>query len=207
MKRRPFLGLSFILAIPASFTGLAQATVSDFENELYTALLNRATQDINQGEIPPIVVAGTTAPLKESIPYDAFMASGKSFAESIAELIPEATRQVVDDLVRVGEHVGVVRLKMNALRPGLKVHVAPETKLRQIFEDHGGNQWKQFKATYGGASAVNRFSRVGWDSKIGQALVLWSMSCGALCGSGHLVLLKRQWGIWSIIKERRVWIS
>lgn len=207
MNRRSFLRWSCIVAVPTSLPVLAQSAVSDFESEVYTALINRATQEINQSEIPPIVISGTTLPLKPSIQYSAFEASGKSFTDALAERIPQATRQVVEDLVRVGEISGTVRVRMNALRRGLKVHVAPDATLKEIFDDRSGNGWKQFKANYGGASAVHQFSRVGSDPKSGQALVLWSMSCGALCGSGQLILLKREWGIWNIIKDQRLWIS
>jgi hypothetical protein len=116
---------------------------------------------------------------------------------------------VVDEFVRVGELRGIVRLKTNALRQGLNVHIVPEAKLREVLGDKKsrGQDWQRFRATYGGAANVVSFSRVGWDAGSRQALLLLSTACGALCGSGNLVLLQRRYGIWSIVKTHRVWVA
>jgi hypothetical protein len=208
MTRCSVLVWFWSLAMLSSAIALAQAPVSDFDSEVYTALVNRATEDLKQSELSPIVIAATTVSLKEGVHYNPVWDSGKSLAESIAQGIPEAARPVVDELVRIGERPRLVKLKMNALRQGIKVHVVPDVKLREILSgrDRSETDWQRLKARYGAASVLS-LSRVGWHADSGQALVVISVTCGSLCGSGHLVLLERRFGIWIIVKTHQLWIA
>lgn len=199
MKRRAFLLWSSALALPSGTALLAQTPVSDLESEVYTALVNRLTQEGS----PPIVVVGapTVSLKKELAKLEA------PWGESIARRIPEATPAVVDSLVRMGEIPGGIRLNVNALRQGLNVQVAAEGRLREIFNyetEKLGNDWELFKASYKGANGIVRFSRVGSDLQSGQALVLVSFECGALCGSKFLVLMQRKANVWTVIKDHLV---
>lgn len=207
MKRRDFLIWTSALSLSTSHMCLARSPVTDLESQIYTSLLNRWAENVKPEEIPRLLIASNSASLKENFGNVTHFEGGKSFAEIIVQRIPEATRAVVDDLARVGENLATVRLKMNALRPGLRVRIAPNAELETLFDQSSrdGN-WERIKQKYG-TTTVLHFSRVGWDPKSAQALMGAITACGPLCGAGVLILFKREWGIWHIAKEYRVWIA
>jgi hypothetical protein len=60
------------------------------------------------------------------------------------------------------------------------------------------NDWKDFNQKYPGAGGFISLSRVGLNSRLDEALVFASWTCGALCGKGEFVLLSRKDKVWKI---------
>jgi hypothetical protein len=58
-----------------------------------------------------------------------------------------------------------------------------------------------------GASGIISFSRVGFDSRIDEAIVATSFVCGGLCGSGNRYVLRKRQGRWEIVNKWQVWVS
>jgi hypothetical protein len=56
-------------------------------------------------------------------------------------------------------------------------------------------------------SGIIRFSRVGFNSGRDEALVSVDSTCGSLCGSGDLFLLRRIAGKWTIVGRANLWVS
>jgi hypothetical protein len=88
-----------------------------------------------------------------------------------------------------------------------KVYFMDETEMNKIFRDNPANGWKAFYERYPGSGGILTFSRVGFDAKGKQALVLVSHSCGRLCGTGMLYVLSKADGDWKVTKAAMLWIS
>ena len=80
-----------------------------------------------------------------------------------------------------------------------------EAELQCLFspENHG---WASYNAKYGDSKGYVKFGRpVQKNNK--EAIVSYAYGCGWLCGSGHVVTLKKENGKWIIYKDIVVWIS
>ena len=75
----------------------------------------------------------------------------------------------------------------------------------EMFKQADG--WRAFYAKYPGSVGYVSLSRVGFNNEADQALVYVGHTCGGLCGTGKLVLLQKQNGLWGITKELLLWIS
>jgi hypothetical protein len=58
-----------------------------------------------------------------------------------------------------------------------------------------------------GASGIISFSRVGFDSRLDEAIVATSFVCGGLCGSGNRYVLRKRHGRWEVVNKWGVWVS
>jgi hypothetical protein len=69
------------------------------------------------------------------------------------------------------------------------------------------NGLKDFGQTFPGASGIIYLSHIGFDSALGEAIIYTSFSCGALCGSGQLYILRKKQGRWEVTGNSIVWAS
>ena len=60
---------------------------------------------------------------------------------------------------------------------------------------------------YSGASSIVILTRPGFDSAMNQAVLQIDYYCGALCGAGQFVTLKRDGDAWRIVAIKGVWVS
>lgn len=81
-----------------------------------------------------------------------------------------------------------------------------EKEINHFFKKHGSG-WKGFYEKYPKSSGFWRFSLVGYNQSKEEAVVYVSHSCGSLCGTGHLYLLRRINGHWSVENRLMLWIS
>ncbi len=70
-----------------------------------------------------------------------------------------------------------------------------------------GGRWEDFYKVYPGSGGFISFSRVGFDSKGGQAIVYFEHWCHRVCGSGIYLLLNKDREGWKVTKVSRAWIS
>jgi len=76
-----------------------------------------------------------------------------------------------------------------------------------IQSPRGSKSPEVFRQAYPGADGIISFSRVGFDSRLDEAMVSTSFVCGGLCGDGHVYVLRKQSGRWSIVTAWLEWIS
>jgi hypothetical protein len=69
------------------------------------------------------------------------------------------------------------------------------------------NTLRDFQQTFPEAAGIISLSRVGFDSRLDEAIVSTSFVCGGLCGSGRLYILRKKQGRWQVIGNSTVWIS
>ena len=69
------------------------------------------------------------------------------------------------------------------------------------------NPWRDFYRKYPGSWGWTELSRIGFDRKANQAVVLVGATCGGLCGGGNLFLLTKSQGEWKVVGEYPCWVS
>lgn len=87
----------------------------------------------------------------------------------------------------------------------VEVVLIGEEELDQIFGDMEG--WDTFYATYPDSQGRMTLSRVGFNRQGTQALVYVGNQSHWLAGTGHLVLLAGENGVWTLQGEVTLWIS
>ena len=76
---------------------------------------------------------------------------------------------------------------------------------RDFHKGHHG--WEKFYEKHPKSAGLWRFSRPGYNSAGDEALMYVSHSCGWLCGTGHLYLLSKENGEWTVKNRLMLWIS
>jgi hypothetical protein len=76
-----------------------------------------------------------------------------------------------------------------------------------FFKKGVGRGWQEFYKEYPKSAGFWRFSRPGYNSVRDEALLYVVHSCGGLCGTGHLYLLSKQNGQWTVKNRVMLWIS
>lgn len=67
--------------------------------------------------------------------------------------------------------------------------------------------WLKFSNTYNGARNLLRFSRVGYNYKITNALVYVEHLCGIECSSGRFIALKLMDDRWVVKGSNLIWVA
>ena len=124
------------------------------------------------------------------------------------------SRSYVGDSVRVPRSLSrrfdLVNRRSYALTPSF----SPGGEYRMLglstydaFFGRGGDGWDGVKAHHPGTLGIVQFSRAAIDARRGLALVYYEHGCGLLCGSGNLVLLRRDAGRWRVVDSSMIWVS
>src|SRR5215469_721922 len=80
-------------------------------------------------------------------------------------------------------------------------------EVNNFFKKGTGKGWQEFYKRYPKSAGYWQFSRPGYNSTRDEALLYVSHSCGSLCGTGHLYLLSKQSGKWTVKNRVMLWIS
>jgi len=84
----------------------------------------------------------------------------------------------------------------------------PHGEIKTYFDRRKGHDgWKDFYQNHPNAAGFWTFSRPGYNSKADEAVLYVTHSCGWLCGTGHLYLLAKTEGRWSVKNRLFLWIS
>jgi len=76
-----------------------------------------------------------------------------------------------------------------------------------FFKKGVGRGWQEFYSKYPKSAGYWQFSRPGYNSSRDEAMLYVGHSCGGLCGTGHLYLLSKQNGKWTVKNRVMLWIS
>jgi len=80
-------------------------------------------------------------------------------------------------------------------------------EIDNFFKKSVGRGWQEFYKKYPKSAGFWQFSRPGYNSTRDEALLYVGHSCGGLCGTGHLYLLSKQNGQWTVKNRVMLWIS
>lgn len=67
--------------------------------------------------------------------------------------------------------------------------------------------WSAFRERYPGLNGIVIVSAVGRSPDGTRAVVYVTRGCGGLCGSGHLVTLRKQGDAWTVEEAKRLWVA
>lgn len=67
--------------------------------------------------------------------------------------------------------------------------------------------WNRFYAAFPGAMGRFSVSPIGYSADGNMAVLNVDHGCGGLCGTGHIVVLKRVNGMWTVLGDMMTWIS
>lgn len=80
-------------------------------------------------------------------------------------------------------------------------------EIEEFFTRGPGRGWEGFYKKYPNAAGFWQFSRPGYNMTHDEAVLYVSHSCGRLCGTGHLYLLRKENGQWVVKNRVMLWIS
>lgn len=84
----------------------------------------------------------------------------------------------------------------------------PKKKQEMIFDQPDvKTAWREFSDTYDGARNLLRFSRVGYNYKITNALVYVEHLCGIECSSGRFIALRLMDDQWVVKGSNLIWVA
>jgi hypothetical protein len=78
---------------------------------------------------------------------------------------------------------------------------------REAVASPGGSDAKRRTSELGYWSGTINLSRIGFSAAKDEALVYAESSCGSLCGSGDLFLLRKRGDRWEMIAQSTLWLS
>jgi hypothetical protein len=125
--------------------------------------------------------------------------------KSVSAVHPSA----VADLLLHKEATTQVQLPGSLLPSAMAVdYVSPQAQ-RAIFNDGLGlgKAWDRFYKIYPGSGGLLTFSPVGFSVDGSQAVFAFAIGCGGLCGSGHVILMRRDGSGWVTQDEQQLWVS
>lgn len=75
-------------------------------------------------------------------------------------------------------------------------------EIKKLLHDFDGrDDWTDFGRAYPGARGFIHLSRVGFNSRLDEALVFASWTCGNLCGKGEFILFSKKDNVWKIVNR------
>jgi len=122
--------------------------------------------------------------------------------ERIKEGMPLTEQETLDDFLKKNEQPH--RLEDLFDLPVTVVLLSNE-EFKEIFQN--GSGWEDFYKKYPRSQGIMMLSRVGFNSKMDQALVYVGNQSHWLSGAGYYVLLTKAYGFWTVQSEMMVWIS
>jgi len=92
--------------------------------------------------------------------------------------------------------------------PGEYVLLSPDERQKIFLDADPAVNWELFGARYPDSAGIIRASRPGIDDNAGTALLYLEFECGADCGSGRLIVLRRDdSGEWQVGAGVLLWIT
>ena len=193
MNRRHFVGISLGTLLSA---GCSRVNLQD---AIFSQHLSDAASQVEQPKT--IVVQSTTLLLSEKGTEWKTPADVRSVDPNIQESTASA-------LLSVGNERQHVSLMSENLPHKLLLVYVTEEHVREIFETESLTRgWQQFYLEFPNSIGLLSFSSVGFNSARDQAAFVVSVSCGGLCGSGHLVRMARSPNGWRTEEAKSLWVS
>lgn len=89
---------------------------------------------------------------------------------------------------------------------GREYTLLDDEEMSDIFNNYEDG-WDEFYRRYPDSPGITTFSRVGFNPDRTEALVYMGAQFHYLAGSGNLIRLEKQDGVWKIMDEIMLWIS
>ena len=193
MNRRSFVALT------GSPLLLGSCSRSREQNRLFAEHLDYLSRQIDQPAT--VVVQSTTFRLGDRL-HD------WKTSRDLQAWHPGLQGSTASDLLAVGHVPRSVELRDSRL-PRLTIRQVTEAQVRDLFDGPSLTlAWEQFRRAFPNAASLLTFSNVGFNAQRNQAVFVLSAGCGGLCGSGQLVIMRRQpTGTWRTESSTNLWRS
>ena len=116
--------------------------------------------------------------------------------------LPEAYLDAFRDLLRRN----LSRKRLPAGIACSHIKVVSHERIEELFS-HQASAWRAFYSAFPGAEGIDRISLPGYSGDGRRAVVYRDGSCGDLCGTGFLLLLRKHGSAWIVERSVGVWIS
>jgi len=117
---------------------------------------------------------------------------------------PSASQQTFNDFLRRNKSNGWLTRKLDLQAEYVLVDFA---EIKTIASFKPQDDWKEFHHKYPEAPGYITLSRVGFNERRNQALVLTRFVCHPMCVEGVYVLLAKAGGAWKVVNTARASIS
>jgi hypothetical protein len=68
-------------------------------------------------------------------------------------------------------------------------------------------RWKKFAERFPAATSLVRFSPVGYNPQLDEAVLFVNITCGGLCGAGALLWARKTAVGWRVVDQQGLWVS
>ncbi len=182
---------------------VAQSDRDTDSDEVYAAAVAWRLYDPSPAPKPKQLIF-----LETTEPYRCLAEAGRcpsSVRESLDEFFGQALRGgLLDEYFEQNKDRGPLSKSFPTALP--KAWLSEEEK-DALFKKYEQGAWQVLFSRYPGARSFMALSRVGFNDQRDTALLYSSVSCGALCGSGDYLLLKKVSGKWIVTRSYMAWIS
>lgn len=130
--------------------------------------------------------------------------------QDIRRRLPKVSRAAAIDLLANSQQSSPLLLPLGALTQTLRVIQPSASEVERIFESDeqsSDEHWSNLRKQFDNASSIVRFSNVGYNASADEAIFIVGISCGLLCASSSLVLMRRSAKGWVRAKEVLLFIS
>jgi hypothetical protein len=158
------------------------------------------------------VIAALFADIARETPQFSIVVAPRSIIvdrspEELKQALPEASNAVIADLL-ASSNKPIPVSPVSGLPHGAQITIATAEQLDRIFQSLSPSlSTHRFRREFPEATNLVRLSRVGFDPGSDQAIVYLMAKCGALCGSGNVILLQRSNDGWVRTGFAQLWIS
>ena len=125
------------------------------------------------------------------------------YRDYVEKRLPELKEETWNDYQEV--NMQSYSLK-NYLPANMPFTFLSDVEIEQIYQDG----WEAYKDKYPNSYRIMSFSRIGFDSRFSQALVLKVYSAPTEEGGfseGTFLLFQKKHGVWTLIQELMAWIT
>jgi hypothetical protein len=163
------------------------------DNEIYSSVINHGLD--SHAEIV-VITEKTSGSISELGPNDE--------VEKIVEVLGIEKETYMSWRKRNRERVNF----NSVLKLTVPYVLLPEKTQELIFDKPDlKTAWLEFSDTYSGARNLLRFSRIGYNYKITNALVYVEHLCGVECSSGRFIALKLMDNRWVVQGSNLIWVA
>jgi len=183
--------------------GRQQVTESR-DKDVYTALLDSVFTEPDKRHGDGVVIGDSTS---ASVYEENYMVSRRSTDIGfVAELFRDFG-YVDSTAVRSFENRNRSSVAIPQLSPSrgrvVRAHSSTLDSLPRELKAH----WRAFYELYPRSAGLISLSTVGYSSNGDVAIVMVGQACGALCGRGYLIGLRRKGGKWYVATIKPTWVS
>jgi len=141
---------------------------------------------------------------KERLILDTTATEEPEKLESYSNSQPSRSVEAFRDYLKKGHDSCGVKAQFGDSR---SYRIIAGKEIQDLFSKSVGKGWEEFYKKYPNSSGYWQFSRPGFNPAHDTAWFYVVHACGGLCGTGHLYLLSKENGQWTVKYRLMLWIS